>query len=56
MTVVTQNLTKLEVGLKKKVAYMMMMMIDLAQKLRVQNFSTDESRKRNGNRIYVSIF
>ena len=33
MTVVTQNLTKLEVGLKKKVTYMIMM-IDLAQKLK----------------------
>ena len=27
-------MTKIEVGLKKKVTYMMMMMIDLAQKLK----------------------
>ena len=49
-------MTKFEVGLKKKITYMMMM-IYLTQKLKsAQNFTNDKSRKRNGNRIYASIF
>ena len=49
-------MTKLEVGLKKKITYIMTM-IYLTQKLEeFKKFTSNESRKRNGNRIYASIF